>query len=132
MSGENVRTVVDSAAALSRGDDAWSEYWADDLDYRTVEGANDPGPIHGKAALLAYIQDWTDTFDQLTVESLEVVDAGPDQVVAVFRTSGRAKLSGVETDLTYATLHTFRDGKIARAHEYRTREEALAAAGLRE
>ena len=28
--------------------------------------------------------------------------------------SGRAKLSGVETDLTYAALYTFREGKIVR------------------
>jgi ketosteroid isomerase-like protein len=50
----------------------------------------------------------------------------------VFKISGRAKLSGVETDLTYAALYTFRDGKIARGREYWTRDEALEAAGLRE
>ena len=46
--------------------------------------------------------------------------------------SGRAKLSGVETDLTYGVVYTIRDGKIARGREYMTREEALEAAGLRE
>jgi ketosteroid isomerase-like protein len=49
----------------------------------------------------------------------------------VFKISGHAKLSGVETDLTYAALYTFRDGKIARGCEYSTRDEALEAAGLR-
>jgi ketosteroid isomerase-like protein len=46
--------------------------------------------------------------------------------------SGRAKLSGVETDLTFAAVYTIRDGKIARGREYWTREEALEAAGLSE
>ena len=46
--------------------------------------------------------------------------------------SGRAKLSGIETDLTYAVVHTIRDGKIARGREYMTRAEALEAAGLSE
>jgi ketosteroid isomerase-like protein len=134
MSQENIRTVIDSAAALSRGDvDAWSEYWADEIDYRAVEGApDDLGPIHGKAEMRAYVQDWIDTFDQFKVEPLEVIDAGQDQVVAVFRNSGRAKLSGVEADLTFAALYTVREGKIARGREYWTREEALEAARLSE
>jgi hypothetical protein len=46
------------------------------------------------------------------------------------RISGRAKLSGVETELTFATLHTLRDPKLARGREYATRTEALEAAGL--
>jgi ketosteroid isomerase-like protein len=133
MSEENVGIVRDAAAAYNRGDlDAWSKYCADDIDYRAVEGApDDHGPIHGKAAMQAYLQDWFDTFDDLKVEPLELIDAGED-VVAVLRFGGRAKLSGVETDLTYAALYTIRDGKIARGREYWTREEALEAAGLSE
>jgi ketosteroid isomerase-like protein len=52
--------------------------------------------------------------------------------VTVLRFGGRAKLSGVETDLTFAVAYTIRDGKIVRGHEYWTREEALEAAGLQE
>jgi ketosteroid isomerase-like protein len=71
-------------------------------------------------------------FDPITVEPLELIDAGGDEVVAVLKFGGRAKLSGVETDLTYAALYTIRDGKIARGREYWTRDQALEAAGLRE
>jgi ketosteroid isomerase-like protein len=53
------------------------------------------------------------TFDHFTSEPFEVIDASEDNVIAVTRISGQAKLSGVETDLTYAALYTFRDGKIA-------------------
>ena len=125
--------VADAAAALNRGDvDAWSEYFAEDVDYRAVEAApDDHGPILGRAAMRAYIQDWTDTFDQFHVEPIELIDAGEDQVVVVWRIGGRAKLSGVETDLTFAAL-TVRDGKTVRGREYWTREEALKAAGLSE
>jgi len=107
--------------------------WADDIDYRAVEGAlDDHGPIHGKVEMRAYMQDWIDTFDQFKVEPLEVIDTGQDQVIAVLRNSGRAKLSGVETDLTFAVVNTIRDGKIVRGREYWTKEQALEAAGLRE
>ena len=134
MSQEAIKTVSEAAAAFNRGDlDAWLEYLADDIDYRAVEGAlDDHGPIHGKAEMRAYMQDWIDTFDQFKVEPLEVIDAGGDQVVAVLRNSGRAKLNGVETDLTFAVVNTIRDGKIVRGREYWTKEQALEAAELSE
>ena len=134
MSEPNVQVVLDANAAFNRGDlDAWSEYWADDIDYRAVEGAvDDQGPIHGKDAYRAYVQDWLDTFDDFRLEPVELIDMGADKVIAVVRISGRAKLSGVETDLTFAVVYTIRDGKIARGREYWTRDEALEAAGLSE
>jgi ketosteroid isomerase-like protein len=134
MSEENVKTVRDAAEAFNRGDlDTWWQYVADDIDYRAVEGApDDHGPLRGKDAVRAYMQDWQDTFDDFTSEPVELIDAGEDNVIAVIRISGRAKLSGVEADLTYAALYTLREGKIARGREYWTRDEALEAAGLSE
>jgi ketosteroid isomerase-like protein len=134
MSQENVEIVRDAAAAFNRGDlDAWLEYSTDDIDFRAAEGAlDDHGPIKGKEALRAFVQDWLDTFDDFRVEPVELIDVGEDKVIAVTRISGRAKLSGVETDLTYAELSTLRDGKIALSRQYLTRDEALKAAGLSE
>jgi ketosteroid isomerase-like protein len=134
MSQENVEILREAAAAFNRGDlDAWLEYLADDIDHRAAEGApDDPGPIHGKDAVRAYMRDWLDLFDDFRAEPIELIDAGEDRVIAVTRISGRAKLSGVETDLTFAALYTIRDGKIARGREYWTKEQALEAAGLSE
>ena len=134
MSQENVEIVREAAAAFNRGDlDAWLEYLADDIDHRAVEGAlDDHGPIHGKDALRVYLEDWVGTFDNFRSEPVELIEAGEDKVIAVTRISGRAKLSGVETDLTYAAVYTIRDGKIARGREYWTKGQALEAAGLRE
>jgi ketosteroid isomerase-like protein len=134
MSQENVEIVRKAAMAFNRGDlDTWLEYWTDDLDHRAVEGApDDHGPIQGKDALRTFVQDWLDTFDDFRAEPVELIEAGDDKVIAVMRISGRAKLSGVETDLTYAELNTLRDGKIARGRQYWTRDEALEAAGLSE
>ena len=134
MSEENV-AVVEAAwsAAAQGGLDGLASYWTEDVDYRAIEGApDDLGPVHGKDALRAYNQYWLDTFDDVKVEVLELIDAGADRVVAVLEMSGRAKLSGVETRLTYAVLYTIRGGKIARGREYAARAEALEAAGLSE
>src|SRR3954452_3536559 len=96
MSQENVEVVRRSVDAFSGGDlDNWlAAYCADDIDYRAAEGAlDDRGPMHGKDAVRAYAQDWLDMFDDLKVEPVELIDAGEDQVIAVLRNSGRAKLS---------------------------------------
>jgi ketosteroid isomerase-like protein len=132
MSQENVAVVEAALNAFAReGLDAFAEYLADDIDHRAIEGSvDDRGPMKGKDAVRAYAQDWLDTFDDLSVEPVELLDAGEGRVIAVLRLSGRAKLSGVETDLTYAAVYTIRDGKIARGREYAARAEALEAAGL--
>ncbi len=134
MSQENVQIVLDMAEAFNRGDvDAWSKYWTEDLDHRAAEGApDDHGPIHGKDALRAYAEDWLDTFEDFRVEPVEVIDGGDDTVVAVLKASGRAKLSGAETEVTYATVYTIRNGKVARGREYMDKADALEAAGLSE
>jgi ketosteroid isomerase-like protein len=134
MSEENVGAVQAALNAFARdGLDGFAEFWTDDIDHRAVEGAlDDRGPMRGKDAVRDYVQDWLDTFNDFTAEAIEVIDAGDDKVIAVLRASGRAKLSGVETDLTYAVIYTIRDGKIARGREYWTKEQALEAAGLRE
>src|SRR5215211_7338419 len=132
MSQENIE-IVEAAvnAVVQDGVDGFAEYWTDDVDHRAIPGAvDDRGQLHGKDAVRAYVQDWFDTFDDLKTDAVELIDAGGDNVVAVLKISGRAKLSGIETDLTYAVLYTIRDGKIARGREYATREEALQAAGL--
>ena len=90
-------------------------------------------PFTGKEAMRAYLQDWLDTFEDFRVESRrEVIDGGADTVVAVLKASGRARQSGVETELGYAVVYTIRDGKIARGRAFMERDEALEAAGLSE
>ncbi len=133
MSQENVEVVRRGFEAFAQGGpDAMSDFWAADIDYRAIEGAlDDRGPMHGKEAVRAHFQDWFDTFDDLKAEPLELIDATDEQVVTVLQFGGRAKLSGVETNLTYAVLSKIRDGKIVRGREYWTRDEALEAAGLR-
>ncbi len=75
MSEENLEIVRRSVAAFNRGDlDAWIECWADDIDYRAVEGApDDHGPILGKDALRDYAQDWRNTFDDFRQEPVEQI-----------------------------------------------------------
>ena len=45
---------------------------------------------------------------------------------------GHGRLSGVAVDGRVFEVHTFRDGQCVRKVDFRTRSEALEAAGLRE
>ena len=133
MSQENVEVVRALFEAWGRGGlDALAEFWDARIDWRAAEGAlDDAGPIHGVDAMRAYVQDWLDDFDVLRVEAEELIDAG-EQVVAVQRISGRAKASGIETEIRYAVVYTIRHGKIVRGREYWERAQALEAVGLSE
>ena len=134
MSQENVEIVKSAYEALAReGLDRFMDYFADDVDYRAIVGApDDIGPIHGKPALRAWLQDWMDMFDDFTMELVKLVDAGDDAVVALERFGGRAKQSGVKTDQVIGDVFTIRAGEIATGREYPSLKQALSAAGVRE
>jgi ketosteroid isomerase-like protein len=63
---ENVEIVKLAYEAFAHGGlDRFMEHFTHDVDYRAVEGApDDRGPIHGKDALRAWLQDWIDMFDR--------------------------------------------------------------------
>jgi ketosteroid isomerase-like protein len=133
MSQENVEFVAEYARSAARGVDAMAEFWGPDISHRAVEGAiDDAGELHGPEAVRRYAQDWFDMFDDLSVVAEELIDAGDDRVVAVLRMTGRAKVSGIETEIRFSVVYTLRDGKIVQGREYMEKGQALEAVGLQE
>jgi uncharacterized protein len=134
MSQENVEVVRRSWQAFADGGlDALMGFFDREVSWRAIEGApDDVGETHGEDALRRYLQDWLDMFEDITVVPTEVLDVGDSRVVGVQHVTGRARLSGVETELRYAILYTLQDGRIVRGREYAERQQALQAAGLAE
>jgi ketosteroid isomerase-like protein len=132
MSETNVEIVRDSLEALADGGlDALADFWSPDMIWRAMEGApDDVREMHGPEAARRYVQDWLDTFDDFRTVADELFDVGGDRLVAVQRITGRARLSGVETELRHAVVYALRDGRIVRGREYRDREQTLEAVGL--
>src|SRR5262245_53673973 len=130
MSRENVDVVRNALTAYAeRGVDALMEFLDTDINWRAIEGApDDVGEMHGPEAVRRYLQDWIDVFDSATNVPEELVDLCDDRVLAVQHATGRAKGSGVETDIRYAVIYTLRDGKIVRGREYLDRSQAIEAA----
>ena len=125
--------VSDSLKALADGGlDALAEFWNPDINWRAIEGAlDDVGQMHGRDAARRYVQDWFETFDNFTVVAEELLDAGDHRVGAVQHLTGRARQSGVETDLRYAVVYTLHEGKIARVREYATAPKPSKPRGWR-
>jgi ketosteroid isomerase-like protein len=134
MSQENVEVVRTAFQAFAdRGLDAMAEFWDPDIVWRAAEGAiDDIGEMHGQVAVRRYMEDWIDTFDDYSVVVEELRDVGDDRVLSIQRVKGRAKLSGAEIELRYASVNTVRDGKAVRVREYLSVEDAFKAVGLGE
>jgi ketosteroid isomerase-like protein len=135
MSEENVEVVKVAYEAFAReGLDRFMEHFTDDVEYHVLAGGSslEVGPLHGKDAARARLQDWIDMLDGFWMELVEVIDAGGVTVFTEERYGGRARFSGLDTDHANWTVFTIRDGKIAGGDEYWTREQALEAAGLSE
>jgi uncharacterized protein len=134
MSQENVEVVRGSWQAFANGGlDALMSYFDQEVNWRAIEGApDDVGEMHGADAVRRYLQDWLDTFEDITSVPMELVDVEDDRVVGVQHVTGRARLSGVEAELDYAVVYTIRDGRVVRGREYADREQALKAVGLAE
>src|SRR4051794_15384408 len=131
MSQENVEIVkANYEAFASRGLDGWMEHFADDVEYRAPEGSlDDIGPIHGKTALRAWLQQWMDTFEGFWFEAVEFIDAGEDQVVGVERFGGRAKNNGIGTGKTGGLVSTSVGGKVGGSRRVMARAAAPQGGG---
>jgi uncharacterized protein len=87
---------------------------------------------HGHEGLRRWSRGWYEAWEDLEDICEELIDAG-DHVVSISTMRGRGRASGVEVEwtLNYG-VWTIREGKVVRVAWFRTREEALEAAGLRE
>lgn len=128
MSEANVEIIKRGFDAYLRGDVASATaIHADDIVFNPAEEA----PIHGREAVLSYLQRWEDPWDEYELQTEEFIDAG-DCVVVTIHVRARGTASGIEVDARSHQVYTLRDGKLVRMDEFLVRDEALDAAGLSE
>ena len=82
--------------------------------------------VSGEEAVRASLANWSDQFDSLRVETLELREEG-DRVLHAMHQFARARGSEVEIEGDLYMVWWFRDGKAARMEMYNTREQAEAA-----
>jgi ketosteroid isomerase-like protein len=132
MARENLEIVRRSNRALNRGDLAGALVdYAEDAVFRDLRTAPDvPAEARGRGGIMAVIDAWAGTFEELEAQIVDVVDAG-DFVVAETYWRGRGKGSGVAIDAHQFDLFELRNGEfVATTLGFRSRDEAMSAAGI--
>jgi ketosteroid isomerase-like protein len=92
--------------------------WPEQQTYEGIEGAR------------RFIRDWTEGFDDWSIELEAIHDAGGERVVTVLRQRAVSKLTGMPVDMRLGLVYTVRDGRQTRVELYADPGEALRAAGL--
>jgi ketosteroid isomerase-like protein len=85
---------------------------------------------HDKAGLRAWFAKMDEIWEELRFEPEEVIDIDATRVVAVVRTSGRAKGSGMEIDQQLTHLWTIVGGKATALATFDTKHQALEAVSV--
>jgi ketosteroid isomerase-like protein len=97
------------------------------------DGTNLPdGTVaRGHEAIVEHAMRWAEMWDDWRMEPERFIDTGGDQVVLVFRETGRSE-TGLQMNERHAELYTLRDGKVVYRKGFSDPDEALEAAGLSE
>jgi ketosteroid isomerase-like protein len=80
--------------------------------------------FEGPEALLGWLDDGDDAFDDFNVELLEVEEIG-GHVLVVGRQRGRGKASGAEVGDDITHVWTVSAGRATRLHSFADREDAI-------
>jgi ketosteroid isomerase-like protein len=76
--------------------------------------------------------EWAASFENFQADIDEIIDGGDELVVVVVQLPGGLRGSSEEVVLPETHVWKLRDGRAFEIREYRTKAEALEAAGLRE
>jgi ketosteroid isomerase-like protein len=132
MSQENVETIRRSFGAFDRRDrSAWLEFRYQDLEVVPVGAWPEADVIRGREAAWDFYVEAAAAFEPRAYGDAEILEAGSDKVLVHQRNKMRGRASGVDVELNYWVVVTFRAGKILREEWFANRAEALEAAGLR-
>jgi ketosteroid isomerase-like protein len=135
MSEENVEIIRRGMDVINEGRlqavfEFIDEFVDPDMELRTAGHLPDVGRGRGRQAPKAMWAELMETFEW-RFEADELIDAG-DAVIVVARQIARGRGSGAEVSNRVVMVFGFREGRVTSTDAYRTRKEALEAAGLRE
>ena len=87
------------------------------------------GVRRGAEGVIEFFHEWTEPWDDFHLD-WALHDAGPGLVLAIIDMRGVGRGGGVPTEMTFAQLWTYRDGRFVRMVMYHDADEARRAAGL--
>ena len=131
MSQENVQKIRAAYEQFNRTHEPDRDLLHPAIEWHTAPDLPDSGTHRGHDGVARLFSEWAESFETFRADLEEVIDAG-SYVVAVVRLRGRPRSGGNEVLLPEAHVWKMANGKAMEVREYRTKTEALDAAGLRE
>ena len=131
MSEENVEIFLEWLGAINRMDVPGALRLMDpevQFEHRLTDLQ---GTYTGLERVKGAFEDVAEHFDALKVDCPDIRDLG-DRVFALGTTHATGKGSGVETELPFTVVASFRDGRMTHFTDFGDKDQALQAAGLSE
>ena len=134
MSRETVELVRSICEAWERGDFSSVEWAHPDVEWVIADGLS-PSTWRGLDGLVEGERDFLGGWDEYRLDVDEYRELDGERVLALVRSGGRGKTSGVEIGPIArpgAAVFHVRDGKVTKLVSYYDRQNALDDLGLRE
>jgi ketosteroid isomerase-like protein len=129
MSEENADLLVQGIEAFNRRDMPGSVRLMDPEIVWEHHLAELQGKFVGPEAVIGWYTDLYEHFEAVEIDCPDVRDLG-DRVLGLGTIRATGKGSGVETELTFAVVATYRNGRLIHYIDFGDRDDALEAAGL--
>ena len=100
-----------------------------ELDWSNSVGP-DKGVYRGRREVLDLFRSFIDAWDAIQWDPEEIVEVDDARVIVVNHIRMRGRASGVEVEATAFQVWTISDGTVQKLKLYRTKADALEAAGL--
>ena len=129
MAEENVAVVRRIWEAFAANDpEPALALFAQDIEWTPAADEPETGTLRGKEAVQGLFLQWLTAFDDFQSEPLEYVEAG-GLVLVTLRFTGKMRDSGAEVGFDETQVYRVSDGLVREVREFRTKEEAMKAAG---
>jgi uncharacterized protein len=126
----NTELIRQGYEAFNRGDlDAVLDLFDPAIEIGVLDDGLMAGDFRGHDGFRAMLAENSEMFDAYRNEPEEIIEANDESIVVVIRSVARGRTSGAQVEGRLAHLWTLRDGKVIRFQPFRSREDALRAAG---
>jgi uncharacterized protein len=128
LSERNVGLLRAAYEAIGRDDIDSVATWdliSDDIVIRDRPEAPDPQTYRGRAGVRESLASSDESFEDFTVEPIDLIGVGDAHVVVVLRMFGRGRGSGVPVEEEIAHLWTIDNGKAVAMQVYSDPQDAL-------
>jgi ketosteroid isomerase-like protein len=131
----NVDVIRAVFAAFSRGGEeslAALDYLDPEVAVNDHPGFPDAEWHHGREGAIRWARKIYEVAGQVTVEPFDFIEGPEGRIAFQFKMRAEGKRSGLSTPTTIGYgVFTIREGKVIRGEAFKTRAEALDAAGVR-